>query len=347
MMSRMPGPPERGARRRPTRRVTLSGILVAVVALGLFVYTLWSTGPGEIQRGLGQIGWGFPLIIAISSVRLLSRTLAWRALLPAPPPPGAMIGATLAGEAVGNLVPLGPLAGEPAKIGYLRSRGPISEAAAALGLENVFYSLSVASVIVVGMTLLVLTVALPDDLRIVATVALVAMAALVAAGVFVLLRRPSATGSVLDRLPRWLPAGRLRSIESKAYGYYASTKGRLGRVLAFETLFHVFGLAEVYAVMWMLAGEAPSLLHAFILESAGRVINVLFRFVPMRVGVDESGSKLVALALGLPDATGVLLALARKLRVLVWTALGVALIAHRGMSLRQITRSPDHQITKS
>ncbi|HEX6324563.1 MAG TPA: lysylphosphatidylglycerol synthase domain-containing protein [Vicinamibacterales bacterium] len=342
----MPGPPKR-ARRWPSRRITFSGILIAVFALGLFVYTLWSTGTEEIQRGLAQIGWGLPLIIAISGVRLLARTLAWRSLMRTPPPPGAMIAATLAGEAVGNLLPLGPLAGEPAKIGYLRSRGPIGEAAAALGLENVFYSLSVASVIVVGMTLLVLTVALPDDLRMVATAALLAMAALVAAGVFVLLRRPSATGSILDRLPRWLPAGGLKSMESKAYGYYASAKGRLGRMLAFETLFHVFGVAEVYAVLWMLAGEAPSLLHAFILESAGRVINVLFRFVPMRVGVDESGSKLVALALGLPDATGVLLALSRKLRVLVWTALGVALIAHRGMSLRQITRSPDHQITKS
>jgi len=327
-----------------SRRVTLSGILIAVFALGLFVYTLWSTGAAEIQRGLAQIGWGLPIIIAISGVRLLARTLAWRSLMRTPPPLGAMIGATLAGEAVGNLLPLGPLAGEPAKVGYLRSRGPIAEAAAALGLENVFYSLSVASVIVAGMTLLVLTVALPDDLRAVATLALVAMAALVAAGVFVLLRRPSATGSILDRLPQWLPAGGLKSMESKAYGYYASAKGRLGRMLAFETLFHVFGLAEVYAVMWMLAGEAPSLLHAFILESAGRVINVLFRFVPMRVGVDESGSKLVASVLGLADSTGVLLALARKVRVLFWTALGVALITKQGMSLRQINNS---QISKS
>ncbi|HUF23767.1 MAG TPA: lysylphosphatidylglycerol synthase domain-containing protein [Vicinamibacterales bacterium] len=335
----MPWPPKREVRRWPSRRVTLSGMLIAVFALGLFVYTLWSTGADEIRRGLGQIGWGLPLIIAISGVRLLARTLAWRSLMRTPPPLGAMIGATLAGESVGNLLPLGPLAGEPAKVGYLRSRGPIAEAAAALGLENVFYSLSVASVIVIGMTLLVLTVALPGDLRAAATIALVAMAALVAAGVFVLLRRPSATGSILDRLPRWLPAGGLKSMESKAYGYYASAKGRLGPMLAFETLFHVFGLAEVYAVMWMLAGEAPSLLHAFILESAGRVINVLFRVVPMRVGVDESGSKLVALALGLADSTGVLLALARKVRVLFWTALGVALITKQGMSLAQINKS--------
>src|SRR5688500_3684271 len=248
MMSRMPWPPKREVRRWPSRRVTLSGILIAIFALGLFAYALWQTGADEIQRGLRQIGWGLPIIIAISGVRLLARTLAWRSLMRTPPPLWAMIGATLAGEAVGNLLPLGPLAGEPAKVGFLRKRGPITEAAAALGLENVFYSLSVASVIVIGMTLLVLTVALPSDLRTIATMALLAMLALVAGGVFALLRRPSVTGSILDRVPQWLPTSGLKSLESKAYGYYASARGRVGRMLAFEMLFHIFGLAEVYVV---------------------------------------------------------------------------------------------------
>jgi len=343
----MPPPPARDARSRAPRRVTLGGILIAIFALGLFAYALWRAGAADIRDGLRQIGWGLPLIVALSSVRLLARTLAWRSLMRTPPPLRAMIGATLAGEAVGNLLPLGPLAGEPAKVGYLRSRGPITEAAAALGLENVFYSLSVASVIVVGMTLLVLTVALPDDLRTIATVALLAMLALVGAGVFALLRRPSVTGSMLDRVPRWMPTGGLKTLESKAYGYYASAKGRLGRMLAFELLFHLFGLAEVYAVLWLLAGAPPSLLHAFILESAGRVINVLFRFIPMRVGVDEVGSDAVGNVLGLAGGTGVLLALSRKLRVLFWTLAGVALIATRGMSLNQISKSADQQINKS
>jgi hypothetical protein len=321
--------------RMPSRRATLSGILIAIFALGLFVYALQRVGAAEIQAGLRQIGWGLPAILAVSGVRLLSRTLAWRALMRTPPPLRTMVGATLAGEAVGNLLPLGPIAGEPAKIGYLRGRGPVAEAAAALGLENVFYSLSVASVIICGMGLLVLTVALPDNLRALATAALLAMLVLVAVIVFALLRRPSA-GSVLERLPSWMPGARLRAIESKAYAFYASTKGRLGRMLAFETVFHVFGVAEVYLVLWLLAGGQPSLLHAFILESAGRVINVLFRFVPMRVGVEELGAEATAAVIGLATGTGVLLGLTRKVRVLVWTAIGVAIIAKRGMSLRAL-----------
>jgi hypothetical protein len=347
MMSRMPGLPERDAGRPAPRRVTLSGMLIAVFALGLFAYALRRAGLEEVQSGLRQIGWGLPIIIAIAGIRLLARTLAWRALMPAAPPLSAMGAATLAGEAVGNLVPLGPIAGEPAKVAFLRHRGPAAGAAAALGLENVFYSLSIASVIVAGMTLLVVTVALPDGLRAAAGVALGAMVALVAFGLFILLRRPAVRGSILDRLPAWLPAARLKTLETKAYAFYGSTRTRLGRMLAFETLFHVFGLAEVYVVLWLLAGDPPSLLHAFILESAGRVINVLFRFVPMRVGVEEVGAEAVATVLGLATGTGVLLGLTRKLRVLFWTAIGVGVIARRGMSLRTITKSPDHQITRS
>ena len=59
-------------------------------------------------------------------------------------------------------------------------------------------------------------------------------------------------------MPRWMPVDGLKSIETKAYGYYASAKGRVGRTLAFEVLFHIFGLAEVYAVLWLLAGEPRS-----------------------------------------------------------------------------------------
>src|SRR5688500_1853767 len=195
MRARQPAQPKRGSRIPTSRCITLSGILIAAFALGLFVYSIQRVGAEDIQKGLAQIGWGLPWIIAIAAVRLFARTMAWRTLMRTPPPLSSMLGATLAGEAVGNLLPLGPIAGEPAKIGYLRGRGPVAEAAAALGLENVFYSLSVACVIVVGMTLLVVTVVLPRNLQIIATIALVAMLALVAFVVYVLLRRPSQRGS--------------------------------------------------------------------------------------------------------------------------------------------------------
>ena len=96
-------------------------------------------------------------------------------------------------------------------------------------------------------------------------------------------------------------------------------------------------------MLWLRSGAPPSVLHAFILESAGRVINVAFRFVPMRVGVEEVGAEAAASVLGLATGTGVLLGLTRKLPVLIWTAVGVAVIAKRGMSLRTLGPKADTQ----
>jgi hypothetical protein len=63
---------------------------------------------------------------------------------------------------------------------------------------------------------------------------------------------------------------------------------------------------------------------AFVLESVNRTITVAFQFVPMWLGVDEAGTGLVAAAIGISPAAGVTLALARRGRIVLWTAVGLA-----------------------
>jgi hypothetical protein len=58
-------------------------------------------------------------------------------------------------------------------------------------------------------------------------------------------------------------------------------------------------------------------------------VNMLFSFVPARVGVDEAGSGLLTAALGMGGVSGVALAIVRKVRVLFWTAIGLAVFALR------------------
>jgi hypothetical protein len=79
-----------------------------------------------------------------------------------------------------------------------------------------------------------------------------------------------------------------------------------------------------------------TLLDALVLESVGRIINILFKFVPLRVGVDEAGAALVSGAIGLGAGAGVTLAVVRKVRILCWTAVGIILLARRGLSIRSI-----------
>jgi hypothetical protein len=119
-----------------------------------------------------------------------------------------------------------------------------------------------------------------------------------------------------------------------------------------EACFHLSGVAEVYVVLWFISaagdggGGAALLLTAFVLESVNRVINVVFKFIPLRMGVDEMGSGWVTHALKLGKASGVTLAIIRKARIICWTALGVALLVRRGLSLREVAEESQAAVAK-
>jgi hypothetical protein len=66
--------------------------------------------------------------------------------------------------------------------------------------------------------------------------------------------------------------------------------------------------------------------HAFILESVNRIINLTFKFIPLRAGVDEGGTGQVSKVLGFARGVGVTLAIVRKGRDIFWSAIGLLLI---------------------
>jgi hypothetical protein len=84
-----------------------------------------------------------------------------------------------------------------------------------------------------------------------------------------------------------------------------------------------------------------------VLESVNRVINVVFKFIPMRVGVDEAGTGMLTKILSLGTASGVTLAIVRKARVIIWTALGIALLVRRGLSLSAVAANAEEAVRAS
>ena len=70
----------------------------------------------------------------------------------------------------------------------------------------------------------------------------------------------------------------------------------------------------------LLTGTLPGVLTTFVLEAVNRAITVAFKFVPLRLGVDEAGTELLTRTLSLPLGVGVTMAIVRKARVLSWCA---------------------------
>ncbi|MEZ5418669.1 MAG: hypothetical protein R2708_15195 [Vicinamibacterales bacterium] len=119
----------------------------------------------------------------------------------------------------------------------------------------------------------------------------------------------------------------LHDIERRFYGVLTWPAADLWAAAAWQAAFHAGAVLEVWVVLHALSGGTTSVADAFVLESAGRLITVLFKVIPFRIGVDEAGAAVVATALGLPASHGVALALVRKLRILLWNACGLVVLA--------------------
>ncbi len=153
-----------------------------------------------------------------------------------------------------------------------------------------------------------------------------------AIGVWLALTRPA----ILSRLAQLTArvTGRaartpevLRDIETRFYGVFTWPTPALWTAAAWQVAFHLGAILEVWVILLALSGGTATLAEAFVLESAGRLVIVLFKVIPFRMGVDEAGAAVVAVALGLPASYGVALALIRKLRILVWNAVGLVVLA--------------------
>jgi hypothetical protein len=125
----------------------------------------------------------------------------------------------------------------------------------------------------------------------------------------------------------------VRDVESRVYAFASRRPGALVAVGAAEAGFHALGVLEIHVTLWLLSGRTawPPLLTSFIFESANRLITVVFKFIPLRLGVDEAGTAFFAGLLGLDTHIGVSLGLIRKFRILVWSAVGGVLFIRHGL----------------
>ena len=316
----------------PVRRRALVAVLATLAGAALLIWQIQRTGFDRISAGFAAVTWwGFLAILALSLGRFLARTVAWTTLLPGRVPLGTALAATISGDAIGSLTPLGLVVSEPAKAMYLSGPAGSARALAALAAENFFYSVSVAIYIVLGTAAMLEAFSLPVEIVRAGVIVLVIMAGLLAAAGWMAWQKPTVLSAVLSRLPiRGLDSmvERVRDFEIQMYGSVGRQGGRLGGVIACETSFHVLSFLESWLTLWLLTGQSLPI-AAFVLDTFQRVVNIVFRIIPLGLGVTQVGSELVARAIGLPLAAGLTLSLVVVARRLVWAGVGVLLLLGR------------------
>ena len=338
-----PGQPQAGR-----RRFAPLGILFGLLGLLLFVYFIRSAGLGEIYSNIQRLGAGFLLILAISSIRYIVRSLAWVRCVEAPHrlPFRDAVAARLMGDALGNIIPFASVAvSEPSKAVFVKDRVPLLVGLSALAIENIFYALSVALFIFAGTATLLLSFSLPKALRYASIGALIATLIVIPAGYFLLRSQSKFLSGVLRFLgergvaPNLVAklAPRVQVLEDRIFGFYDRNRQSFLSIFALDMCFHLAGIVEIYVTLSFISPVLPSLRQAFILESVNRIINVAFKFIPLRAGVDEGGTGQVSKVLGFARGIGVSLAIIRKGRDIFWSVIGLLLIWKKGLSLRNVS----------
>ena len=328
--------------------------LAFLLGLGLLIYVINRVGVQPLFDALLRIGFGFFVILGLSGLRHVLRTVSMRAAVP---PEHRRItfrqafAARLGGEAISFLTFTGPLLGEATKVALLRKRVPLTYGVPALVVDNLLYNLSVVFFVLSGAVVMLLRYPLPPGVYLV----LLVIAAVAASGILVAAvaakRRVMLLTWIIDRLaqlrlsPKVILKRRhhIYHLESKVYDFYKHHPGAFFLMVACNLLAHAASVAEVYLALKML-GFQSQVAQAYIIESLTKVINFAFAFVPGTIGVYEGGTEVILQkGLGFTPAAGLALALVRKAAIVSWTSIGLLVLTWRTLPnawRRILDRSP-------
>jgi putative ABC transport system permease protein len=328
--------------------------LAFLLGLGLLIYVINRVGVQPLFDALLRIGFGFFVIVGLSGLRHVLRTISMRAAVPAEHRRITFreaFAARLGGEAISFLTFTGPLLGEATKVALLRKRVPLTYGVPALVVDNLLYNLSVVFFILSGAVVMLIQYPLPREVNLV----LLGIAALAASGILIAgiaaKRRVMLLTWIIDRLaqlrlsPKVILKRRhhIYHLESKVYDFYKHHPGAFFAMIVCNLLAHTASVAEVYLALKMLGFETQ-VAQAYIIESLTKVINAVFAFVPGTIGVYEGGTEVILQkGLGFTPAAGLALALVRKASIVTWTSVGLLVLTWRALPnawRRILDRSP-------
>ncbi|HKR11085.1 MAG TPA: ABC transporter permease [Pyrinomonadaceae bacterium] len=328
--------------------------LAFLLGLGLLVYVINRVGVQPLFDALLRIGFGFFIIVGLSGLRHVLRTIAMRAAVP---PEHRRItfrqafAARLGGEAISFLTFTGPLLGEATKVALLRKRVPLTYGVPALVVDNLLYNLSVVFFILSGAVVMLIKYPLPREVNIVLLIIAAVAASGILAAAIAAKRRVMLLTWIIDRLaqlrlsPKVILKRRhhIYHLESKVYDFYKHHPGAFFAMIACNLLAHAASVVEVYLALQMLGFETQ-VAQAYIIESLTKVINAVFAFVPGTIGVYEGGTEVILQkGLGFTPAAGLALALVRKAAIVSWTSVGLLVLTWRTLPnawRRILDRSP-------
>lgn len=321
-------------------------LILLLVGLLTFAGLIWHIGPGNILAAVAGIGPLALLVIVLPSLLMyLLEAYGWRLTLrnhAAAVPFGRLLAIRTAGEVVNMTTPTAYVGGEPLKAVLLKSHGvPMIEALASVITAKTTMTIAQVLFILLGIGIafgLVGTSASGDSNA-------PLLAALVGVGLllfgialFVMVQRIGLFLGLLNVL-RWcrirIPyletrEEKLRELDRTILDFYTHDRRAFLLSIGFFFLGWMAEALEVYAILYFIGGPSVSPLAAIAIGALSVFIKGGTFFIPGSLGAQEGGNLLVMVAFGYSGVTGITFALLRRVRELVWIAIGLACLAALG-----------------
>lgn len=250
----------------------------------------------------------------------------------------------MVGEALNVVMPFGSLGGEPVKAWLLKRHYAVgyAESGATLVLMQTLLALAEALFVVAGALIAGLFGLLPPSLAHLLYAAAAILAVTMALAVFGLHRRW--LRDLVLRLERRIDASRFAAAKRGLFeledALATFARLRTGRFTASTALFvinWIGGAAEVWLILTLLDATLP-FAHCWVAEAAIVTIRSLTFFLPAQIGSVEAVTVWVVVGLGGTSEAGLALAALRRVRELLWAALGLGVGAAYNLEWRGAPR---------
>ena len=106
--------------------------------------------------------------------------------------------------------------------------------------------------------------------------------------------------------------------------YYRRHRGLFLKSVTFAFFGWVAGVAELYLTLYFL-GISVSFKELWIIESLLQFVRAASFFIPLSLGAQEGGLILIFTSMGMAGPVGLAVSFVRRIRELVWIALGLLL----------------------
>lgn len=307
-----------------------SFLLLVVAGLASIGYLVAVTGVDALLAPIRTLSWRLVVVILLPyALVALLHTVGWRLLFhQVSVPLGRLFSVRLAGEALN--VGTASVGGEAAKAYLLRPAVPVIEAAAGLVVEKTSIIAAQTLFLALGLAGALLFADLSSEFL--GAMGVLLGIQIVAVGGFLLVQLVGVfdgTLRVLARLGLRGVVARVQGLVSLERALVASYGERPGRVVAC-TVVHLagwmVGSLEVYLVLrWLDVGAGYA--DALLIEAFASGVRFMAFAIPGALGALEGGYMFAFAAVGLGSGLGLSFTLIHRLRLLVWTALGVLALA--------------------